>query len=119
MKPFLILAAALCATGTYASYALAGDDMAAMNMTMKPAASSRTSANALSGAEVVKVDAAAGMVTLKHGELANIGMPAMTMAYPASHAAIVQMAHPGEKVKVRIENVNGAPTIVTMVKASS
>ncbi|WP_322050448.1 copper-binding protein [Paraburkholderia bannensis] len=119
MKRFLIPVLLACATGAYASYALAGDDMGAMNMQMKPSSSKPVSDTALSNAEVVKVDAASGMVTLKHGELANIGMPAMTMAYKAKDAAMVLGAHPGEKVKVRVENVNGAPTIVKLVKASS
>lgn len=122
MKRFLILAALCGATGAYASCALAGDDMSSvstMSMPMNPSPSKTTSSTALTNAEVVKVDGAAGMVTLKHGELANIGMPAMTMAYKARDAAMLQQVHAGEKVKVRVENVDGAPTIVKMMKASS
>jgi Cu(I)/Ag(I) efflux system periplasmic protein CusF len=119
MKHFITLALLSCATGAYASYALAGDDMANMMMPMKSSASKPSSETALSNAEVVKVDRATGMVTLKHGELANIGMPAMTMAYKAKAAAMIQNAYAGEKVKVRVENVDGAPTIVKMVKSSS
>ena len=36
----------------------------------------------------------------------------------ASHAAMLEQVHVGDKVKVRIENVNGTMTIVKLVKAS-
>ncbi|WP_414449822.1 copper-binding protein [Burkholderia sp. 22PA0099] len=119
MKRFLVLTLLACTTGAYAASALAGDDMAGMPMPTKPPSSAKASDTALSDAEVVKVDSATGMVTLRHGELANLGMPAMTMAYKASGAAMVRNAYSGERVKVRIENVKGAPVIVKMVKASS
>jgi Cu(I)/Ag(I) efflux system protein CusF len=119
MKRFLILAALSCSTGVYAAYAVAGDDMSGMNMPMKPSPAKPAAQAGLSSAEVVNVDGATGMVTLRHGALANIGMPAMTMAYKAKDAAMVQNAHAGEKVMVRVENVNGAPTIVKMMKAPS
>jgi Cu/Ag efflux protein CusF len=62
------------------------------------------------------VDPSTGMVTLQHGELKNIGMSAMTMAYKAKDAAMVKQAKAGEKVKVRVENVDGTLTIVKLMK---
>ncbi|MFK4442186.1 Cu(I)/Ag(I) efflux system protein CusF [Caballeronia udeis] len=93
------------------------DDMSGMKMSagaMSPAAAS--SKSALSDAEIRKVDPATGMVTLKHGALENVGMPAMTMAFKAKDAAMLKQAHEGDKVKVRVENVGGTMTIVTMQK---
>jgi Cu/Ag efflux protein CusF len=92
------------------------DDMAGMKMSpgaMSPAAASKS---ALTDAEIRKVDPASGMVTLKHGALENVGMPPMTMAFKASDAAMLKQAHEGDKVKVRVENVGGTMTIVTMQK---
>ena len=92
------------------------DDMAGMKMSpgaMSPAASSKS---ALTDAEIRKVDLASGMVTLKHGALENVGMPPMTMAFKARDAAMLKQAHEGDKVKVRVENVSGTMTIVTMQK---
>ncbi|WP_322013515.1 copper-binding protein [Paraburkholderia sp. J12] len=119
MKKFLVAATIVCASGVFVSSAFAGDDMSGMNMAMTPSSSNKTSDSALTDAEVVKVDSSTGMVTLKHGELANIHMAAMTMAYKAKDAAMAQQVHQGEKVRVRVENVGGTLTITRMVKASS
>ncbi|RKE37392.1 Cu/Ag efflux protein CusF [Paraburkholderia sp. BL23I1N1] len=98
--------------------AFAGDDMAGMNMSTKPAASMASSNAALTDAEVRKIDRASGMITLKHGALHNVGMPAMTTAFKAKDAAMVKQIHEGDKVKVRIEDVDGTLTIVKLEKAS-
>jgi Cu/Ag efflux protein CusF len=96
--------------------AFAGDDMAGMNMSMKPPASKSSSTAALTDAEVKKVDPATSMITLKHGALTNVGMPAMTMAFKAKDAAMVKRVHEGDKVKVRVESVEGEMTIVKLEK---
>lgn len=70
----------------------------------------------ITDAVVKKVDPSTGMVTLQHGELKNIGMSPMTMAYKARDASMVKQAKEGEKVKVRVENVDGTLTIVTLLK---
>jgi Cu/Ag efflux protein CusF len=113
MKKLFVTAAAVCTMGAFVAPAFAGDDMPGMDMSSKRSASSNS---ALSDAEVRKVDAATGMVTLKHGALENVGMPAMTMAFKAKDAAMIKQIHEGDKVKVRIENVNGTLTIVKLVK---
>lgn len=98
------------ATGLAGAPAFA-DDMAGMKM----AAPAATHANdGLTDAVVRKVDPATGMITLKHGTLANIGMPAMTMAYKAGNADMAQHVHAGDKVRVRVENLNGTLTIVKL-----
>jgi Cu/Ag efflux protein CusF len=97
-------------TGLAAAPAFA-DDMAGMKM----AAPAGTQADdGLTDAVVRKVDPATGMITLKHGTLANIGMPAMTMAYQAGNTDMAQHVHAGDKVRVRIENLNGTLTIVKL-----
>jgi Cu(I)/Ag(I) efflux system protein CusF len=116
MKKLVCITMAFGAAFAFSQSALA-DDMAGMKMNgtmmMSPAASSKT---ALTDAEIKKVDTASGMVTLKHGALQNVGMPAMTMAFKAKDAAMLKQAHEGDKVKVRVENVAGTMTIVTMQK---
>jgi Cu(I)/Ag(I) efflux system protein CusF len=115
MKKLVSITMAFAATFAASQFALA-DDMAGMKMNgsaMTPAASPKT---ALTDAEIKKVDMASGMVTLKHGALQNVGMPAMTMAFKAKDAAMLKQAHEGDKVKVRVEDVSGTMTIVTMQK---
>lgn len=115
MKKLIVASVALAAIVT--APAFASDDMAGMDMS-KPPASKTSSNTALTDAEVKKVDAATGMVTLKHGALENVGMPPMTMAFKAKDTAMVKQAHEGDKVKVRVENVNGSLTIVKLEKQS-
>lgn len=116
MKKMIVAVAALAAV--VAGPAFAGDDMAGTNMSAKPSATKTTSNNALTDAEVKKVDAATGMVTIKHGALENVGMPPMTMAFKAKDADMVKRVHEGDKVKVRVENVDGTLTIVKLEKQS-
>ena len=115
MKKLIVVSAALA--GVFAVPAFAGDEMAGMNMPA-PSGSKMSPKTALTDAEVRKVDPETGMVTLKHGALENVGMPPMTMAFKAKDVAMVKQVHEGDKVKVRIENVNGALTIVKMEKGS-
>ncbi len=45
-------------------------------------------------------------------------MPPMTMAFRAKDAGMLKRVQEGDKVKVRVENVNGGMTIVKMEKQS-
>ena len=118
MKKLIVTSVALCAIGMFAAPAFAGDDMAGMNMSMKPSAAKASPNATLTDAEVKKIDPTTGMVMLKHGALENVGMPPMTMAFKAKDAAMVKQVHEGDKVKVRVESVNGTLTIVKLEKQS-
>ncbi|RQR32540.1 MULTISPECIES: copper-binding protein [unclassified Burkholderia] len=120
MNQLIATATAVFATGVFAVPALAAGDMPGMDMSgMKMSSGGAAESHAaLTDAEVKKVDAASGKITLKHGALENVGMPPMTMAFKAKDAAMLAEVHAGDKVKVRVENVNGTLTIVRLVKAS-
>ncbi|MFP6850817.1 MAG: copper-binding protein [Pseudomonas sp.] len=62
---------------------------------MAPAASSAT---ATSQGEVRKIDTANQKVTLRHGPLANLGMPPMTMVFKVQDAAQLEGLKVGDKV---------------------
>ncbi|MBR8157511.1 copper-binding protein [Burkholderia cenocepacia] len=93
--------------------ALAGGDMSGMKSGDKTMSVPDTK---LTDAEVKEIDAGRKLVTLKHGALDNIGMPPMTMAFKAGDAAMIPSLHVGDRVRVRVENVNGTLTIVKLVK---
>ncbi|KUY89161.1 MULTISPECIES: copper-binding protein [unclassified Burkholderia] len=120
MNQLIATAAAVFAAGAFAVPALAAGDMSGMDMSgMKMSAGAAAESNAvLTDAEVKKIDLASGKITLKHGALENVGMPPMTMAFKAKDAAMLAEVHAGDKVKVRVENVNGTLTIVKLVKVS-
>lgn len=52
----------------------------------------------ISQGEVRKIDAANQKITLRHGPLANIGMPPMTMVFQVQDAAQLEGLKVGDKV---------------------
>lgn len=77
----------------------------------KPAAGASQAAESLSEGEVRKVDKDAQKITVRHGPLANLDMPAMTMVFQVADAAMLDKVKAGDRVKFRAEKVGGAFTI--------
>lgn len=67
--------------------------------------------------EIKKVDKEAKKLTIKHGELKNMGMGAMTMAFRVKDPAMLEMVKAGDKVKFTVEKVNGALTVTALDSA--
>ncbi|MEI7611853.1 MAG: copper-binding protein [Betaproteobacteria bacterium] len=63
---------------------------------------------------VKKVDKAAGKVTVAHGPLSNLNMPAMTMVFRVKDAAWIDRMQTGGKIRFVAEVVNGTYTIVQL-----
>lgn len=57
--------------------------------------------------EVRKVDLAQGKVTLRHGPLVNLDMPAMTMVFTATDKQLLQGLKVGDKVRFHAESRDG------------
>jgi Cu(I)/Ag(I) efflux system periplasmic protein CusF len=68
-----------------------------------------------SDGEVRKLDAEQGKITLKHGEIKNLDMPAMTMVFRIKDKAWLSALAVGDKVKFDVEKVDGQYT-VTLIK---
>jgi Cu/Ag efflux protein CusF len=66
----------------------------------------------MSEGEVRKVDLAAKKITIKHGELRNLDMPAMTMVFQVKEPSMIDKVKIGDKVKFRADKVNGAFTVM-------
>ncbi|WP_298208680.1 copper-binding protein [Acidovorax sp.] len=64
--------------------------------------------DALSEGEITRWDARTLRVTLRHGELKNLDMPPMTMVFRVKSADVMNGLQPGDKVRFRAEQVNGA-----------
>lgn len=114
MKPIktLTLMLAIAAAQTaFAAGAAGGMDMKGMDM--KPSADSKQAPHPVA-AEIKKIDAQAGKVTLKHGPIENLGMAAMTMAFPVKDCASLKNFKEGEAVSVTFDKVDGKPTVVDM-----
>ena len=90
-------------------YAGAADDNA---MNHEGDAKSIDSAAPMSSGEVRKVDKSSGKVTIKHGPLANLGMPAMTMVFRVKDPAMLDQLKEGDRINFVAEKVNGAITVI-------
>ena len=66
---------------------------------------------AMSEGEVRKINKDQGKLTLKHGEIKNLGMPGMTMIFLAQDKAMLDHVKEGDKVKFVAENINNQLTV--------
>lgn len=78
------------------------------------AAAGAADATTMSEGEIRKVDKGAGKLTIKHGELKNLGMAAMTMVFRAQDPAMLDKVKAGDKVKFVAEDVNGQLTVTKL-----
>jgi len=67
--------------------------------------------------EVRKFDKENNKITLKHGEIKNLGMPGMTMVFQVKDPAMLDTVKPGDKVMFTADKVNGALTVTTLHQA--
>ncbi len=74
-------------------------------------------ATALSDGEVRKIDMDTKKITIKHGELKNLDMPAMTMVFKVSEPALLEKVKVGDKIKFRAEKIGGSFT-ATAIEAA-
>ena len=112
MKSSKYLACVLIAAGAAASAQMSP------NMAMpKPASAPSPGSSVMTEGVVQNVDQSRGVVTLKHGEITNMAMPAMTMAFNVSDKKMLSNVKTGDKVRFHVENVGNAPT-VTRIEAA-
>jgi Cu/Ag efflux protein CusF len=71
-------------------------------------------AASLSEGEVKKVDKEAGKITIKHGELKNLSMPAMTMVFRVKDPAMLERIKAGDKISFVAEKVGGQFTVTSL-----
>lgn len=68
--------------------------------------------------EVRKIDPAAGKITLRHADITNLDMPAMTMVFRIKDPALLQKLKPGDKVRFTADNADGALTVMSIEPAN-
>ena len=71
---------------------------------------------ALTSGEIKKVDLDSGKLTIQHGPLVNLHMPAMTMSFKAKDPSVLQSLKVGDKVRFAAESTGGALVITTLEK---
>ncbi len=73
---------------------------------------------ALSEGTVRKVDKENSKITLRHGEIKHLDMPAMTMVFTVKDPALLDKVKQGDKVRFQAENEGGKFT-VTDIQSSN
>ncbi len=71
----------------------------------------------LADGEVRKVDKDAKKITLKHGPIPNLDMPAMTMVFQVKDPALLDQVKPGDRVRFQAEKLGGAFTVTRIEQA--
>ena len=67
--------------------------------------------------EVRKVDKDAKKITIKHGPMPALDMPAMTMVFQVKDPAMLEQVKAGDKVKFEAQKLGGAFTVTAIEKA--
>lgn len=102
--PQLLLAAALTGMSAAALAQHSAHEPAA------PAAATR-----MSDGEIRRIDLGKGTVLLKHGDIPNLGMGAMTMGFKLKDPAAARDLKVGDKVKFTAEQ-QGETLVVTQIR---
>jgi len=64
--------------------------------------------------EVRKVDKGAGKLTIRHAEIRNLEMPAMTMVFTVKDPAMLDRLKEGDKIKFTADKLNGVYTVTAV-----
>ena len=110
-----ILAVSLSAS--VAMPALAGSGHEPMKHAQAAAGEKAESMAMMAEGTVRKINKARKRITIKHGPLANLNMPPMTMVFRVKDEAMLDSVKPGDKVNFRAEDLGGALT-VTEIEAA-
>ena len=99
------------AASAAASAAVAGSGAARVAYA---ASSPAAAADEMTDAEVRKVDIDAAKITLKHGDIKSLEMPAMTMVFNVRDKAMLGQVKAGDKVKFKAVNEAGKFTVTDL-----
>lgn len=67
--------------------------------------------------EIRRIDKAAGKITLRHGEIASLQMPPMTMVFVAADPTMLDRVKVGDKVRFRADQQGGAYRVIDLQPA--
>ena len=114
MKKAISLSFALLATSSVFAQGMSMP----MESSKKTASAAAKSTMPLVDAVVQKVDSANGLIVLKHGDIPNLGMPAMTMGFDVADQKMLKAVKAGDKVQFQAEMVKGKATVTELKRVS-
>lgn len=68
--------------------------------------------------EVRKVDKDAGKITLRHGPIPSLDMPAMSMVFRVKDAQMLDQVKAGDKIRFKADKILGAYTVTEIAAAN-
>lgn len=117
-KHALAFGAAFLVGAAQAQQAPAGADHAAHHAPATAASNAAATPTVpQSEAEVRRLDLAQGKVTLRHGPIVNLDMPAMTMVFTATDPKLLEGLKPGDKVRFTADRRNGSYVVTAIERA--
>jgi uncharacterized cupredoxin-like copper-binding protein len=69
---------------------------------------------AMTDGEVRRIDKAQGKLTLRHGPIANLDMPGMTMVFRVADPKMLDTLREGDKLRFSAERVDGSITVTAI-----
>lgn len=97
------------ASGDHGAHA-GSDHGASSTATSTPAAADTSPVDG----EVKKVDKEQGKITIKHGELANLGMPPMTMVFQVKDKSMLDQVKAGDQIAFVADKIDGKFTVTQL-----
>ena len=114
IKTVILLSAIL--SGTVLAQGNANTAATSANSDSSTPAATGASAE-MTEAEVRKVDKENSKITLKHGEIKNLEMPAMTMVFQVADTAMLDKVKAGDKVRFKAGKDGGKLVVTEIVQA--
>lgn len=71
-------------------------------------------ASVMTDGVVRRIDTSSGKITLRHGPIANLDMPGMTMVFRVQSADMLNKVKVGDAVKFHAEQIQGALTVTSI-----
>jgi Cu(I)/Ag(I) efflux system protein CusF len=71
-------------------------------------------ADAMTDGEIRRIDKDAKKLTIRHGPIRNLDMPAMTMVFQVKDAAMLDKVNAGDKIRFSAERIGGVFTVVAI-----
>lgn len=78
------------------------------------AAPAQSGAAAMTDGEVRRVDRETGRITIRHGAIANLDMPPMTMVFRVKDPTVLERVKEGQAVRFAAERIDGAFTVTQL-----
>jgi Cu/Ag efflux protein CusF len=88
-----------------------------LSLAVEPPAAAASTADAMTDAEVRKIDAASAKITLRHADIRSLDMPAMTMVFHARDKKLLDGLKVGDKVRFKAAHESGQ-FIVTAIEVA-